>query len=732
MGITRVFLPKQSPRGPARVSRAMFARLESGEEPAGAGGAPADEEVALVSPSEYDEGGPPVPRGDGGDLATAERERREDDARTTSTSAPVVRSRGVSRAVLAAVRPGPFAALAAATVIQVCAGLTYSFGAYSENLRTTFGGSEKTVALLGTVKDAGAYFGLPGGALFDRCGPAVTLLVGACAHTLGFLGVYGVLVGKGPFAGKENGASPSLSYAAFVVFVSSQGNSLFDTAALLACMRYFPEDKAAVSGVLKAYLGLSSAVFQQVYATFVPFRPERDAGSSRENDASDRAARFVLLVAVVGGAVAVIGAPFFLVREEAFEHREHGESGDGSDGTRARGGSKTAKTRTVLTRTALSRLNRLVVALAIFVSVAAAANDPSVVGVPAPPLWVNGAFTLVIIVLLIAPFASFAAVGAFGTAKEETRGRERLVERRAEFGPTDADVGSDPLSDPLLSFPAAERSADSADEEGHASSEPTPLFVGARRVDLDLLEAFKTPEQWLLFATISSSSGAAMALVNNLDQVSAAAGSAPAIASALVSAFSVCNCLGRLIGGEVSEFAFREFGVSRILCLGSAQVAVALGLAVAAFFPTPLGVFVAVALVGGGAGRALGRAAGARRRALRRGARRRRLRLALRVPDAGVVRAVHARLRRLVRRRAREADERRIGLGERRVRKTNAAVSRGRVFPRRVSRRRGVRFRVGGGHVRARRAVRARVRALTRETGGGGSALVGALVVAIG
>lgn len=590
----------------------MFARLESGEEAAGAAGAPADEEVALVSPAEYDEGGPPVPRGDGGDLATAERERREDDARTTSTSAPVVRSRGVSRAVLAAVRPGPFAALAAATVIQVCAGLTYSFGAYSENLRTTFGGSEKTVALLGTVKDAGAYFGLPGGALFDRCGPAVTLLVGACAHTLGFLGVYGVLVGKGPFAGKENGASPSLSYAAFVVFVSSNGNSLFDTAALLACMRYFPEDKAAVSGVLKAYLGLSSAVFQQVYATFVPFRPERHAGSSRDDDASDRAARFVLLVAVVGGAAAVIGAPFFLVREEAFEHREEAcERGDGSDGTRARieNGSKTGKktVRAVLARTALSRLNRLVVALAIFVSVAAAANDPSVVGVPAPPLWVNGAFTLVIITLLIAPFASFAAIGAFGTAKEETRRETSRVSReRAAFGPTERlDVGSTSASDPLLSFPrSAVRSADdSADEEGRSSEgDDGPLFVGARRDDLDLLEAFKTPEQWLLFATISTSSGAAMALVNNLDQVSAAAGSAPAVASALVSAFSVCNCLGRLIGGELSEFVFREFGVSRVTCLGAAQVAVAFGLAVAAFFPTPLGVFVGVAAVGGALG----------------------------------------------------------------------------------------------------------------------------------
>ena len=381
----------------------------------------------------------------------------------------------------------------------------------------------------------------------------------------------------------------------------------------------------------------------------------------------------------------MIGAPFFLVREEAFEHREHGESGDGSDGTRARGGSKTAKTpngshanERFRASTALSSRWRF------FVSVAAAANDPSVVGVPAPPLWVNGAFTLVIIVLLIAPFASFAAVGAFGTAKEETRTRERLVERRANSVDGRRRRLCDPRSDPLLSFPAAERSADSADEEGHASSEPTPLFVGARRVDLDLLEAFKTPEQWLLFATISSSSGAAMALVNNLDQVAAAAGSAPAIASALVSAFSVCNCLGRLIGGEVSEFAFREFGVSRILCLGSAQVAVALGLAVASVFPDAARRLRRRRPRGRRAGALYGARCRRRRRALRRGARRRRLRLALRVPDAGVVRAVHARLRRLVRRRAREADERRIGLGGRR---TNAAeaVPRGRVFPRRVS-----------------------------------------------
>ena len=70
-------------------------------------------------------------------------------------------------------------------------------------------------------------------------------------------------------------------------------------------MSYFPNDQAQVSGVLKAYLGLSSAVFQQLYATFIPVN---------YGDDSQRSAQFVLFVALVGGVVAIIGAPFFLVR----------------------------------------------------------------------------------------------------------------------------------------------------------------------------------------------------------------------------------------------------------------------------------------------------------------------------------------------------------------------------------------------------------------------------------
>ena len=567
----------------------MFARLESGEAPAPAGGAPADEEVALVSPDEYDAGGrPPVPRRDGRDLADADA-GGEEHSRTTSTSA-FVYSRGSKRAVIDAVRPGPFAALAAATVIQICAGLTYSFGAYSEDLRKVFGGSEKNVALLGTVKDAGAYFGLPGGALFDRFGASVTLLVGAVAHTLGFLGVYGVLVKRGPFS--ENGQkSASLPYASFAVFVSSNGNSLFDTAALLACMRFFPEDKAAVAGVLKAYLGLSSAVFQQMYATFVPVSGYDGGGGDGDGDGDgNRAARFVLLVAFLGGAVAVMGAPFFLVRDTPVSVVENAVW--------------TTRERRKRTSAVLSRLNRLVIFLVVVVSAAAAANDPSVAGVAAPPLWVNGAFTAVVFALLLAPFFN-----VFYRSRRDARGEDVEVDARLDTRAVESD---DSTTAPLLFSPTGAETHGAREEGGETSAvgearastldQPPPPLIGQKRVDLTLLESFRAPEQWLLFATISASSGAAMALVNNLDQVSSAVGSNEAASSALVSVFSVCNCLGRLIGGEASEFLFRRFRVARVTCLAAAQVAVALGVAIAASNPTPFGVFVAVATVGGALG----------------------------------------------------------------------------------------------------------------------------------
>jgi hypothetical protein len=240
--------------------------------------------------------------------------------------------------------------------------------------------------------------------------------------------------------------------------------------------------------------------------------------------------------------------------------------------------------------------------LVVVVSAAAAANDPSVAGVAAPPLWVNGVFTAVVFALLLAPFFN-----VFYRSRRDARGEDAEVDARLDTRAVESD---DSTTAPLLFSPTGAETHGAREEDGDDAvgealatlDQPPPPLIGQKRVDLTLLESFRAPEQWLLFATISGSSGAAMALVNNLDQVSSAVGSNEAASSALVSVFSVCNCLGRLIGGEASEFLFRRFKVSRVTCLAAAQVAVALGVLIAASNPTPFGVFVAVATVGGALG----------------------------------------------------------------------------------------------------------------------------------
>ena len=169
--------------------------------------------------------------------------------------------------------------LAAATLVQSCAGLAYSFSVYSGSLREVYQ-SQSAVDLLGSFKDVGAYFGVLGGLVFDAFGPRVTLLVGAAMHTAGYLGVYATLRGDVP--GFKN--VPPLWRTGCVIALAANGNSFFDTAVLLASMNNFPTEKGTVAGLLKSYLGLSSAIFAQLYVTVAPPNNDDDASTPRPAD----------------------------------------------------------------------------------------------------------------------------------------------------------------------------------------------------------------------------------------------------------------------------------------------------------------------------------------------------------------------------------------------------------------------------------------------------------------
>jgi len=80
-----------------------------------------------------------------------------------------------------------------------------------------------------------------------------------------------------------------------------------------------------------------------------------------------------------------------------------------------------------------------------------------------------------------------------------------------------------------------------------ACEQGPPPLRGQSTASLTLPASLRSVEFWLLFATMAVSLGAALTLVNNSDAIATAAGVPSSSTSALVSLFSICNCLGRLL-----------------------------------------------------------------------------------------------------------------------------------------------------------------------------------------
>ena len=132
----------------------------------------------------------------------------------------------------------------------------------------------------------------------------------------------------------------------------------------------------------------------------------------------------------------------------------------------------------------------------------------------------------------------------------------------------------------------------------HSAGLEQPPLLGRDSSNLTLIECAACPEFWLLWCSIAASSGAAMALVNNMDAIAASAGVGDGAAAGMVSLFSVCNCVGRLCGGSASEWALHARSVPRPAALCVAQVVVAVGTLALRVAPVRGGVFAAVSLVG--------------------------------------------------------------------------------------------------------------------------------------
>ncbi|KAK9677559.1 hypothetical protein RND81_11G151800 [Saponaria officinalis] len=143
--------------------------------------------------------------------------------------------------------------LVTAVWVQAISGNNYTFSNYSDALKTLMNLTQLELNNLSVAKDVGKAFGLVAGLASDAFPTWLLLLIGSIEGLVGY-GAQWLVVSK---------TTSPFPYWVMCIFMCMGGNSTtwMNTAILVTCIRNFRKNRGPVSGILKGYVGLSTAIF---------------------------------------------------------------------------------------------------------------------------------------------------------------------------------------------------------------------------------------------------------------------------------------------------------------------------------------------------------------------------------------------------------------------------------------------------------------------------------------
>ncbi|RLN27560.1 uncharacterized protein C2845_PM05G17830 [Panicum miliaceum] len=187
----------------------------------------------------------------------------------------------------------------ASLVVMAASGSTYIFALYSKVLRSKLGYNQETLNKLSFFKDLGTNVGVISGLVQQVAPTWAVLLIGAGMNLAGYLMIYLALTGRT--------AAPPVWLMCFYICFGANALTFSNTGALVACVKNFPESRGIVIGLLKSFVGLSGAIYTQLYLAIY----------------GDDAASLVLLVAWLPAAFNIFTV--YTIRVLPYARRRDGE-----------------------------------------------------------------------------------------------------------------------------------------------------------------------------------------------------------------------------------------------------------------------------------------------------------------------------------------------------------------------------------------------------------------------
>ncbi|XP_050233995.1 protein NUCLEAR FUSION DEFECTIVE 4-like [Mercurialis annua] len=447
----------------------------------------------------------------------------------------------------------------AAMWIQSCAGIGYLFGSISPVIKSSLNYNQRQLASLGVAKDLGDSVGFLAGSLSEFLPLWGALLVGALQNLVGYGWVWLIVTGRATVL--------PLWAMCILIFVGNNGETYFNTAALVSCVQNFPKSRGPVVGILKGFAGLSGAILTQIYT--VIHSPDH--------------ASLIFMVAV-GPFMVVIGL-MFIIRPVG-GHRQIRQSDYSS----------------------FTFIYSICLLLAAYLMGVMLLEDLGDVNHTMIVIFTVGLFVLLILPIVIPISLSFfrdsidpAEETLLSPTEKQEVGRsgtdtpEVIMSEMEDEKPNEVDL-----------LPASERHKRIAQLQAKLFQAAAEGAVRIKRrrgphrgEDFTLTQALIKADFWLIFVSLLLGSGSGLTVIDNLGQMSQSLGYDNT--HIFVSMISIWNFLGRVGGGYFSEIIVRDYAYPRPVAMALAQFIMAIGHVFFAF-GWPGAMYIGTLLIGLGYG----------------------------------------------------------------------------------------------------------------------------------